>query len=189
MTAPALKKERLLSLFQTLGSVLDAGMLLIDLRRTDYEGGTIRGSLNLPAQSFYYNMPTLYRLCKGDGVNVMTRVVFYCGSSSGRGPRCAAWFGEYIKARFKEENGEVPDTVEPDIKSFVLEGGVKGWAAAGEVYTQYMDGYVAEHWQQAADGNKRALETDQTGAPDEAPANPGGSPTKRVREEDTRAAP
>ena len=80
-TATSFKKENVLRLFHTIGDILNAGMLLIDLRRTDYEGGTIRGSLNIPAQSFYMNMATLYRLCKGDGVNVITRVLFYCGNA------------------------------------------------------------------------------------------------------------
>jgi arsenical-resistance protein 2 len=62
-----------------LGDLLNAGTLFIDVRRTDYEGGAIRGSLNMPAQSFLNNMATLFRLCKGDGVSVISRVVFYCG--------------------------------------------------------------------------------------------------------------
>jgi arsenical-resistance protein 2 len=78
-TAPLFKKEDLLRQISILGDLLNAGTLLIDVRRTDYEGGTIRGSLNLPAQSFYMNMATLYRLCKGDGVSVISRVMFYCG--------------------------------------------------------------------------------------------------------------
>ena len=76
-----LPKEKLLRMFQMVGDICNAGCLLIDLRRTDYEGGTIKGSLNIPAQSFYYNMAVLYRLCRGDGVNVMSRVLFYCGMS------------------------------------------------------------------------------------------------------------
>jgi len=51
--------------------------LLIDLRRTDHEGGTIRTSLNLPAQTLYYSLSTLYTLCKSAGVQ---EVIFYCGA-------------------------------------------------------------------------------------------------------------
>jgi|ERR1700761_349054 len=72
-------KEQLIRQYQILGDILDAGTLLIDVRRTDYEGGCIRGSLNMPAQSFPYNMATLFRLCQGDGLSVISRVVFYCG--------------------------------------------------------------------------------------------------------------
>jgi arsenical-resistance protein 2 len=79
--APPIQKEQLLRQFAMLGNILNAGTLLVDLRRTDYEGGAIRGSLNMPAQSFPMNMATLYRLCSGDGLAVITRVVFYCGKS------------------------------------------------------------------------------------------------------------
>jgi len=78
-TAPVYPKETLLRQFTILGDILNAGTLLIDVRRTDHEGGTIRGSLNMPAQSFYMHMATLYRLCMGDGVSVISRVMFYCG--------------------------------------------------------------------------------------------------------------
>lgn len=81
-TAPVYSKETLLRQSAILGDILNAGTLLIDVRRTDYEGGTIRGSLNMPAQSFPYHMETLYRLCHGDGVNVISRVMFYCGTLS-----------------------------------------------------------------------------------------------------------
>jgi arsenical-resistance protein 2 len=72
-------KEQLIRQFQILGDILNAGTLLIDVRRTDYEGGCIRGSLNMPAQSFPFNMAALFRLCQGDGLSVISRVVFYCG--------------------------------------------------------------------------------------------------------------
>jgi len=52
--------------------------LLVDVRRNDYEGGTIVGSLNLPAHSFYMNRASLHALCKKAGVK---RVAFYCGES------------------------------------------------------------------------------------------------------------
>lgn len=51
-------------------------LLLVDVRRTDFEGGTIKGSLNLPAHSFYLNRAVLYNLCKRAGVK---KVAFYCG--------------------------------------------------------------------------------------------------------------
>ena len=51
-------------------------LLLVDVRRTDFEGGTIKGSLNLPAHSFYMNRAVFFDLCKRAGVK---RVAFYCG--------------------------------------------------------------------------------------------------------------
>lgn len=40
------------------------------------QGGTIRGSLNLPAQSFYTTLSAFYALLSSSGVK---DVVFYCG--------------------------------------------------------------------------------------------------------------
>lgn len=91
---PNFSKEKLLQFYATLGDVLNAGVLLIDVRRTDYEGGTIRGSLNLPAQSFYLNRAALYRLCIGDGVTGMHRVIFYCGKHQSE--NFLATFGVFV---------------------------------------------------------------------------------------------
>jgi arsenical-resistance protein 2 len=55
-----------------------ADFLLVDLRRVDFEGGTIRGSLNLPAQSLYPTLGTLYSFVRKAGVR---DVAFYCGMS------------------------------------------------------------------------------------------------------------
>jgi arsenical-resistance protein 2 len=53
--------------------------LLVDVRRTDWEGGTIATSINLPAQSFYQTRPIVYQLCKQAGIK---RVIFYCGKQN-----------------------------------------------------------------------------------------------------------
>ena len=94
-------KEQLVRQYQILGDILEAGTLLIDVRRTDYEGGCIRGSLNMPAQSFPYNMATLFRLCQGDGLSVISRVVFYCGMflCSQKGARSPTMSTEYMTYR------------------------------------------------------------------------------------------
>ncbi|KAL2353150.1 Rhodanese-like domain-containing protein [Cryomyces antarcticus] len=131
LTAPLMPRNRVLQILSLRGV---GAMVLIDVRRTDYEGGTIRGSLNIPAQGFWWNRGMLYELCyKAD----IEWVVFYCGSSSGRGPRCAAWFGEYISS-VGDEN----------MQAMTLEGGIKGWVKAGPQYVRLMDGYQAEYWGQ-----------------------------------------
>ncbi|DAA75856.1 TPA_exp: hypothetical protein A8136_1227 [Trichophyton benhamiae CBS 112371] len=108
--------------------------VLVDVRRVDHEGGTIRGSINLPAQSFYASRPTLYKLLKQAGIK---KAVFYCGSCNGRGPRAAGWFADYL-----QERGE------SGIQSLILEGGIKGWVKAGEEYVTNMDGYDPAPWNQ-----------------------------------------
>ncbi|TKA66853.1 hypothetical protein B0A55_10002 [Friedmanniomyces simplex] len=107
--------------------------VLVDLRRTDYEGGTIMGSINLPAQSLHPTIPSLYSLFEAAGVN---QVIWYCGSSRGRGNRAAAWFADYIS----EQNNT-------DMRSLVLADGIKGWAAEGGEFVQYMQEYDASKWE------------------------------------------
>lgn len=43
---------------------------------TPAQGGTIRGSINLPAQSLFPTIPTLYAWFKAAGVK---KVIWYCG--------------------------------------------------------------------------------------------------------------
>ncbi|KAJ8112156.1 hypothetical protein OPT61_g5414 [Boeremia exigua] len=119
-----------------LPALSSGDLLLVDVRRTDFEGGTIKGSLNLPAHSFYLNRAVLFDLCRRAGVK---RVAFYCGSSNGRGPRCSGWFADYIA-----------DSGDSQIQSLTLEGGIKGWVKAGELYTQRMEGFEPEYWKQFA---------------------------------------
>lgn len=69
-TAPTLSREEALSVLSS------PALLIVDVRRTDYEGGAIKGSINLPAHSFYMNRGVLFDLCKRAGVK---QVAFYCG--------------------------------------------------------------------------------------------------------------
>lgn len=50
--------------------------LLVDVRRTDWEGGTVATSINFPAHTFYQTRPVIYQLCKQAGIK---RIIFYCG--------------------------------------------------------------------------------------------------------------
>ncbi|KAL3463929.1 Rhodanese-like domain-containing protein [Aspergillus heterothallicus] len=131
---PALPRETVLQWLTEGTKTPGADFLLVDLRRTDFEGGSIKGSLNLPAQSLYPTLPTLYSLVKKAGVR---DVAFYCGSSAGRGTRAAGWFADYLA-----EKG----VADGDVKSWKLEGGIKGWVGAGEEYTKLMDGFDEKVW-------------------------------------------
>ena len=84
-----------------------AEFAVIDVRRNDHgvrisllatrelnwnllvlKGGHVRGSDNWAAQTFYDDLPVFYEKYKNTA-----RVAFYCSSSKGRAPRCAAWYG------------------------------------------------------------------------------------------------
>ncbi|KAJ8101966.1 Rhodanese-like domain-containing protein [Lipomyces tetrasporus] len=129
--AATISRLELLHLFRDLKKP-GRDFVLVDLRRTDHDGGTIRGSINLPAQSLYPTIPVLYSLLAAAKV---PKVVWYCGSSRGRGTRAAGWFADYLK----EQNDLL-------LESLVLEGGIKGWATAGQEYTRLMDEYDASAW-------------------------------------------
>ncbi|KAI9373589.1 Rhodanese-like domain-containing protein [Aspergillus egyptiacus] len=126
-----IRREELLHWFR-LGKQAGRDFVLVDLRRADFAGGTIRGSMNLPAQTLYPAIPTFYSLLVQSPVQ---EVIWYCGTSRGRGVRAASWFADYIELQR-----------ETRLRSLVLEGGVKGWAAAGREYTDLMDGYDASAW-------------------------------------------
>ncbi|KAI0485114.1 Rhodanese-like protein [Xylariaceae sp. FL0804] len=136
--------------------------VLVDLRRNDYEGGMIRGSINLPAQSLYPTIPALYELFRAAGVR---RVVWFCGSSRGRGTRAAGWFADHVRERHNSGGGggggvDGDDNGDGDgkgkgegegegaIQSVILEGGIKGWATAGREFVELMDDYVPGYWDQ-----------------------------------------
>lgn len=123
------------------------------------QGGTIHGSINLPAQTLHPTIPTLYTLFSAAKIE---KVIWYCGksisklrlgpqwensywydlnanltagSSRGRGNRAAGWFADFI--------AEKGDTL---MKSQTLEEGIKGWAVAGEEYVKLMDEYDEAVW-------------------------------------------
>ncbi|RDW87695.1 hypothetical protein BP5796_03389 [Coleophoma crateriformis] len=134
---PEISADDVMKLFDDMDiAVGPRSFLLVDVRRNDWEGGTIRTSLNLPAQSFYQSRKTLLELCDRASIK---EVIFYCGSSSGRGPRCAAWFQDYIDdiAKFNKRT---------DIKVLVLKGGIKGWVKDFE--GALMDGFEEKYWEQ-----------------------------------------
>ncbi|RGP78886.1 oxidoreductase [Fusarium longipes] len=125
-------RQEVLDMMKDSKNIVGRDYVLIDLRRTDHEGGTIRGSINLPAQNLYPTTKTLYRLFKSAGVQ---KVIWYCSSSRGRGSRAAGWFKDYL-----DEQGD------SCMGSAILFEGVTGWAKAGGEFIKWMDGYDATVW-------------------------------------------
>ncbi|KAJ9130440.1 hypothetical protein NKR23_g12202 [Pleurostoma richardsiae] len=128
----AITREKLLKMIKGSESVAGKDFILVDLRRTDYQGGTIHGSINLPAQSLHPTIPTLYSMFKAAGIS---KVIWYCSSSRGRGARAAAWFSDYAD-----------DRGDSDIHSLILFEGINGWATAGGEFVKLMNEYDATFW-------------------------------------------
>lgn len=137
---PTLTRTEVLQRFQQ-GKRPGKDFILVDLRRMDHEGGTIRGSINLPAQSLYPSIPTLYELfstAAGGGAGSITEVIFYCGSSKGRAPRAASWFQDHINNQHNQSN---------IMKSYILHEGITGWAMDPTINKdEFMDGYDERVW-------------------------------------------
>ncbi|KAK3342042.1 hypothetical protein B0T25DRAFT_511560 [Lasiosphaeria hispida] len=131
-TADKISAEAVLSLLTEqarLGADGPRDFLLVDARRTDCTGGTVSSSINLPAHSFYPTRQILYDLCKQAGIK---KVIFYCGQSNGRGPRCAAWMQDYV------------NEVGGDLQAQVMAGGIRGWVAA--FGSRMVDGFDEKVW-------------------------------------------
>ncbi|KAM0420893.1 hypothetical protein ACHAPT_011282 [Fusarium lateritium] len=131
-TSAAMTRQAVLEMMKDSKNVAGKDYVLIDLRRTDHEGGTIRGSINLPAQSLYPMIPTLYNLFKSAGVQ---KVIWYCSSSRGRGSRAAGWFKDHLDGRD-----------DSDMESLILFEGIAGWAKGGGEFAEWMDEYDATAW-------------------------------------------
>ncbi|KAH6895006.1 arsenite S-adenosylmethyltransferase [Coprinopsis sp. MPI-PUGE-AT-0042] len=89
--------------------------VVIDVRRNDHGGGHVRDSEQWAAQTFYDHRSELFEKHKDK-----KSVIFYCGSSNGRGPRCAGWYQDYLDDKGEEAAGT---------KAYVLQGGIKAWLA------------------------------------------------------------
>ncbi|ORY35930.1 hypothetical protein BCR39DRAFT_461149 [Naematelia encephala] len=92
--------------------------VVVDVRRTDIDeaehGRLLPVAINLPAQTFYHTLPVIFQI-----VGQIPKVIFHCSSSRGRGPRCAAWYQDYLDDQDCRTS-----------KSYVLEGGIKAWCEA-----------------------------------------------------------
>ncbi|KAI0395041.1 Rhodanese-like protein [Xylariaceae sp. FL0594] len=131
--AKGLTRDAVLEMMKDSSNVAGKDYILVDLRRTDFEGGFIRGALNLPAQSVYTTLPTLYTMFREAGV---LKVIWYCSSSRGRGTRAANWLHEYLAQRGDDR-----------MESLILLGGIKGWATAGDEFVSWMEEFDASYWE------------------------------------------
>ncbi|KAF9479959.1 NAD(P)-binding protein [Pholiota conissans] len=111
---PSITAEEVAALIREGASdpAVKAGFAVVDVRRNDHAGGHVRGSFNRHAQTFYDDLPSLFEEFKNT-----SKVIFYCQSSNGRGPRCAGWYQDYLDAHAGEHNSQ----------AYVLTDGIKNW--------------------------------------------------------------
>lgn len=71
-------------------------LAIIDLRKNDYLGGKIQGSINVPAQSFYHSTADLYDLFEKAGKK---EIIVHCVSSRDRATRTWGWLKDYSNSK------------------------------------------------------------------------------------------
>lgn len=106
---------------------------------SDYIGGHIRGSTNVPSRQLDAMMPTLVRRLKDKRV-----VVFHCALSQQRGPSAALQYlrerDELLAALGEGKIGEGEQVV------YVLDKGFVGWQEVYGTDERLTEGYRKELW-------------------------------------------
>ena len=118
---PYITREKLAGLIRDK----TAGLSIIDVRDSDYIGGHILNSQNIPTHTHDYRIPELVRTLRDQDV-----VVFHCVLSQQRGPGSALrYLRERERMNGRKEIGtrkDGADLIEAQ-KVFVLEGGFSKW--------------------------------------------------------------
>ncbi|KAL1923588.1 uncharacterized protein VTP21DRAFT_8568 [Calcarisporiella thermophila] len=109
----------------------DKDVLVVDCRRNDFAGGHVKGAINEPAQSFAERAELLAQSIP------QKKVVFYCMSSNGRGPRCAGYYQQALN------NLGIKDK-----KAYVLKGGILKWVKNFSNEDDLTEGYDEDWWKQ-----------------------------------------
>ncbi|ANB15271.1 hypothetical protein AWJ20_2897 [Sugiyamaella lignohabitans] len=109
-------------------------VLVIDVRRDDFKGGKIKTALNLPAQSFYNSVDSVYDLAEKSGKEA---IYVHCNRSSvgSRGWRVAGWLQDTATSRGEK------------VKIYAITDGIVGFATGGKEYTELLDEYDPEVWE------------------------------------------
>ncbi|QOU18380.1 hypothetical protein BRETT_000106 [Brettanomyces bruxellensis] len=99
--------------------------LIIDVRDSDYVGGHIKGSKNIPSAQVKHELPNIYDTLKE--INCKS-IVFHCTLSQQRGPSSAMMLLRYLNAVI-ESSKSSSDEIKfaKSINVYVLRGGFARW--------------------------------------------------------------
>ncbi|KAG0378902.1 hypothetical protein BGX24_002457 [Mortierella sp. AD032] len=121
--------------------------LIVDVRDSDYIGGHIRGSVNIPSHDLPERLPTLIEEYKQ-----VPQLIFHCALSQVRGPKAANRWAEALAARDETELATEAAAVEAAKKSpltqqvNVLRGGFGEWQRKHKDDKNLVVDYQAEYW-------------------------------------------
>ncbi len=117
---------------------------IIDVRDSDYIGGHIKGSKNIPSTQIQQELPKIYRDLK---VEKNKNIIFHCTMSQQRGPSNAMKFLRYLNQII--ESPESPTNESNFAKSinvYVLRGGFAKWQELYGDNKQLTEDYDTELW-------------------------------------------
>ncbi|KAF9129649.1 hypothetical protein BGW39_003974 [Mortierella sp. 14UC] len=121
--------------------------LIVDVRDSDYIGGHIRGSVNIPAHELPEKIPTLIEEYKA-----VPQLIFHCALSQARGPKAAKRWAEALAARNEAELATEAAAVEAAKESLltqqvnILRGGFGDWQRKHKDDKNLVVEYEAEYW-------------------------------------------
>ncbi|KAF9136716.1 hypothetical protein BGX30_010930 [Mortierella sp. GBA39] len=125
--------------------------LIIDVRDSDYIGGHIRGSVNIPAHDIRENLPTLIEEYKA-----VPQLIFHCALSQVRGPKAANRWAEALAARDDAAAADVAATERAAVEAAnkgpltqqvnILRGGFGEWQRQYKNDKNLVEDYVADYW-------------------------------------------
>ncbi|KAG0283215.1 hypothetical protein BGZ96_012409 [Linnemannia gamsii] len=124
--------------------------LIIDVRDSDYAGGHIRGSVNIPSSELPEKLPTLIEEHKD-----VPQLFFHCAMSQIRGPKAANRWADALAAR-DEAAAEVVATERAAVEAAnkgtlkqqvnILRGGFGEWQRLYKDDKNLVEDYEAEYW-------------------------------------------
>ncbi|KAI9291761.1 Rhodanese-like protein [Neoconidiobolus thromboides FSU 785] len=110
---------------------------IVDVRDNDFVGGNVTGVINSPSKKYEDEKQELYNRVKDK-----KRVIFYCGSSTGRGPRIAGFYKDFLNQRQKEDDFDG----NKDQKVEVLSYGFKAWYPLYKDETKLVENFDPLIW-------------------------------------------
>ncbi|KAK3836957.1 MAG: Rhodanese-like protein [Linnemannia elongata] len=125
--------------------------LIIDVRDSDYIGGHIRGSVNIPSQDLRDQLPTLIEEYKA-----VPQLIFHCALSQVRGPKAANRWAEALAARDDAAAADVAATERAAVEAAnkgpltqhvnILRGGFGEWQRQYKNDKNLVEDYVPDYW-------------------------------------------
>ena len=117
-------------------------LAIVDVRDSDYIGGHIRGSINVPSPSLDWKMPELVRQLKDKEI-----VVFHCALSQQRGPSAALGYLREKDQLFTVNKEKGDEAQEQKQQVYVLEGGFVKWQEKYGEDERLTEGYEKDVWE------------------------------------------